>query len=57
MHLVGSIEPLECPLCIQECEEQEKREKFEEQRIKQLAAMGIRDKHLNATYANYIPQN
>ena len=57
MHLVGSIEPLECPLCIQVCEEQKKREKFEEQRIKQLTAMGIRDKHLNASFANYIPQN
>ena len=57
MHLDGSTKPHECPLCIQEREEQEKREKLEEQRIKKLAIMGIRDKHLNASFANYIPQN
>ena len=57
MHLVGSADPLECPLCIQEREEQEKREKFEEQRIKKLTAMGIRDRHFNASFANYEPEN
>ena len=57
MHLVGSADPLECPLCIQEREEQEKRKKFEEQRIKKLTAMGIRDRHFNASFANYEPEN
>jgi len=57
MHLVGSADPLECPLCIQEREEQEKREKFEEQRIKKLTAMGIRDRHFNASFTNYEPEN
>ena len=57
MHLDGSADPLECPLCIQEREEQEKREKFEEQRIKKLTAMGIRDRHFNASFTNYEPEN
>lgn len=57
MHLDGATKPLECPLCMQEREDQKKRERFEEQRIKKLTAMGIREKHLNANFMNYIPQN
>ena len=57
MHLDGSTKPPECPVCMQEREEQEKREKSEALRAQKLTAMGIRDRYLNASFINYIPQN
>ena len=57
MQLEGSTKPPECPVCIQEREDQEKREKSEALRVQKLTAMGIRDKHVNASFVNYIPQN
>jgi len=57
MHLDGSIKPPQCPLCVQEREEKKKREKLEEQRIKKLTAMGIRDKYFNESFTTYEPQN
>ena len=57
MHLDGSTKPPQCPLCVQEREEKKKREKLEEQRIKKLTAMGIRDKYFNESFTTYEPQN
>ena len=57
MHLDGSTKPPECSLCMQEQEEHEKREKSEALRAQKLTAMGIRDRYLNASFINYIPQN
>jgi hypothetical protein len=57
MHLDGSTKPPECPLCVKEREDQKKREKLEEQRIKKLTAMGIRDKYFNESFTTYEPQN
>ena len=57
MQLDGSTGTPQCPLCMQEQEEQEKREKSEALRAQKLTAMGIRDRYLNASFINYIPQN
>lgn len=57
MQLDGSTGTPQCPLCMQEQEEQEKREKSEALRAQKLTSMGIRDKYLNASFINYIPQN
>ena len=57
MHLEGSTKPPKCPLCAQEREEQKRREKLEEQRIRRLTAMGIRDKYFNESFITYEPQN
>ena len=57
MQLDGSTGTPQCPLCMQEREEQEKREKSEALRAQKLTAMGIRDRYLNASFINYIPQN
>ena len=57
MHLDGSTKPPQCPLCVQEREEKKKRENLEEQRIKKLTAMGIRDKYFNESFTTYEPQN
>ena len=57
MHLDGSTKPPKCPLCVQEREEKKKRENLEEQRIKKLTAMGIRDKYFNESFTTYEPQN
>ena len=57
MHLDGAAKPPECPVCMQEREEQEVQKKSEALRTQRLIEMGIRDKHLNARFVNYIPQN
>ena len=57
MHLDGATKPPECPVCIQEREDQEKRDECERKRIKHLKKMGIRDRHFNASFANYEPEN
>ena len=57
MHLDGSTKPPECPLCMQEREDQKKRERLEEQRIKYLMKIGIRDKYFNKSFNTYKPPN
>ena len=57
LHLDGSTKPLECPLCVQEREDQKKSERVEERRIKYLMKIGIRDKYFNESFSSYKPQN
>ena len=57
MQLEGSTTRPECPLCIQEREEQEKRDECERKRIKHLKKIGIRDKYFNESFSSYEPVN
>ena len=57
MRLARSVEQPQCPLCMQEEEEREKQKAFENERIERLKKIGIRDKHFNASFMNYLPQN
>ena len=57
MHLDGSTKPPECPVCMQEREEQAKRDECERKRIKYLKKIGIRDKYFHESFITYKPQN
>ncbi|MEL3905538.1 MAG: ATP-binding protein [Treponema sp.] len=49
--------PLTCPLCKEEKEAEKKAAEAENKRIEQLKQYGIRDRHFNASFENYKPQN